>query len=69
MIGLPNQTISDVKESLNKIIELNPNHISVYSLILEEGTVLDKLIEEGKMELLDEELERSMYWYEKYIRN
>ena len=27
MIGLPNQTISDVKESLNKIIELNPNHI------------------------------------------
>ena len=65
MIGLPNQTISDVKESLNKIIELNPNHISVYSLILEEGTVLDKLIEEGKMELLDEELERSMYWYVK----
>ncbi len=65
MIGLPNQTISDVKESLNKIIELNPNHISVYSLILEEGTVLDKLIEEGKMELLDEELERNMYWYVK----
>lgn len=65
MIGLPNQTISDVKESLNKIVELNPNHISVYSLILEEGTVLDKLIEEGKMELLDEELERNMYWYVK----
>lgn len=65
MIGLPNQTISDVKESLNKIIELSPNHISVYSLILEEGTVLDKLIEEGKMELLDEELERSVYWYVK----
>lgn len=65
MIGLPNQTISDVKESLEKIIELNPNHISVYSLILEEGTVLDKMIEEGKMELLDEELERNMYWYVK----
>lgn len=65
MIGLPNQTISDVKESLNKIVELNPNHISVYSLILEEGTVLDKLIEEGKMELLDEEIERNMYWYVK----
>lgn len=65
MIGLPNQTISDVKESLNEIIKLNPNHISVYSLILEEGTVLDKLIEEGKMKLLDEELERNMYWYVK----
>lgn len=65
MIGLPNQTISDVKESLEKIIELNPNHISVYSLILEEGTALDKMIEEGKMELLDEELERNMYWYVK----
>ena len=33
MIALPNQKISDIKESLEKIVNLNPNHISVYSLL------------------------------------
>ena len=42
MIGLPNQSIQNIKESLNKVITLNPEHISVYSLILEEGTKLYK---------------------------
>lgn len=62
MIGLPNQTIEDVQESLRKIIEKSPEHISVYSLIVEEGTVLADLIEKGKLKLPDEELERQMYW-------
>ena len=65
MIGLPNQSISDIKDSLNKIINLNPEHISVYSLILEEGTKLYKKYEENKLDLPDEELERNMYWYVK----
>ena len=65
MIGLPNQSISDIKNSLNKIINLTPEHISVYSLILEEGTKLYKKYEENKIELPDEELERNMYWYVK----
>ena len=65
MIGLPNQSILDIKNSLNKIINLNPEHISVYSLILEEGTKLYKKYEENKIELPDEELERNMYWYVK----
>lgn len=65
MIGLPNQSVSDIKNSLNKIINLNPEHISVYSLILEEGTKLYKKYEENKIELPDEELERNMYWYVK----
>ena len=38
MIGLPNQTIDDVQESLEKIIKKSPEHISVYSLIVEEDT-------------------------------
>ena len=67
MIGIPNQTIEILKQSLKEIIKLGPEHISVYSLILEEGTVLDKLIDEGKLELLDEEKERRMYWYTKSI--
>ena len=67
MIGLPNQTIQDIKESLNQIIELKPipTHISVYSLIIEEGTVIDKLIRENKLQEMDENLERNMYWYVK----
>lgn len=65
MLGLPNQTIKDLKESLETIIELNPNHISVYSLILEESTVLYQNVEKGLMKLPEEELERQMYWYVK----
>ena len=65
MIGLPGQTIEDVKSSLNKVINLNPSHISVYSLIVEENTIIYNLIEQNKIVLPDEELERNMYWYVK----
>ena len=67
MIGLPNQTISDVKESLNEIIKLNPTHVSVYSLIVEENTKMEQLINNKELQLPDEELERQMYWYVKNI--
>jgi oxygen-independent coproporphyrinogen-3 oxidase len=65
MIGLPNQTIQDIKENLEKILKLKPEHISVYSLILEEGTNLEKQIEQGQLILPDEDIERNMYWYVK----
>lgn len=65
MIGLPNQNIANIKDSLQKIINLNPEHISVYSLILEEGTKLYKKYEEKQIELPDDEIERNMYWYVK----
>ena len=62
MIGLPNQTIDDVSKSLKDIIQKNPEHISVYSLILEDDTKLKNLIEEGNLSLPDEDTERAMYW-------
>ena len=62
MIGLPNQTIEDVNESLEKIIDKKPEHISVYSLIIEENTKMFDLINEGILELPSEDLERKMYW-------
>lgn len=62
MIGLPNQTLEDVKDSLGKIISLSPQHISVYSLIVEEGTVIERKIENGELKLPDEKLERKEYW-------
>lgn len=67
MLGLPNQSIEDLKESLGKIVTLNPNHISVYSLIIEEGTPISKLLEEGKIQLPEEDEERRMYWYVKNV--
>lgn len=62
MIGLPNQTIKDIECSINKVIEKSPEHISVYSLIVEENTKMFELIENGKLILPDEEVEREMYW-------
>ncbi len=38
MYNLPNQTIEDWENTLNKVISLNPEHISAYSLIIEENT-------------------------------
>lgn len=62
MLALPNQTIDILKDSLSKVIKLNPEHISVYSLILEEGTYLCNLVESKKITLPDENTERNMYW-------
>ena len=65
MIGLPGQRISDLKDSLEKVVKLKPKHISVYSLIVEEGTPISEKIQKGELELPDEETERNMYWYVK----
>lgn len=65
IIGVPTQTIEDVKDSISKILNLNPEHISVYSLIVEENTPLEEKISKGELVLPEEELEREMYWYTK----
>ncbi len=62
MIGLPSQTMQDIKKILVEIQKLQPEHVSIYSLIIEEGTKLEKLIKEKKLELPKETLERQMYW-------
>ena len=62
MIGLPVQTLEDVEKDLERIIELKPEHISVYSLIIEEGTNIEQKISNKELYLPSEELERKMYW-------
>ena len=62
MLGLPTQNLQDIQTDLNRIIELNPEHISVYSLILEEGTLLQQRIEKGELYTPSEVIERKMYW-------
>jgi len=65
MLGLPNQRIIDLKESLENVLRLAPKHISVYSLIVEDGTPIANKIKNGKLKLPYDELERNMYWYVK----
>lgn len=62
MIGLPNQTLQDVKDSLSKLIKLDLQHISVYSLIVEEGTPMFEDVEKQRILLPEDEAEREMYW-------
>ena len=65
MIGLPIQRLSDVKRSLGLVVKFGVTHISVYSLILEEGTPLFDLIQSRKLKLPKEEKVLSMYNYAK----
>lgn len=62
MIGLPDQTLEDIDESIERISNLKPEHISVYSLIVEEGTKISEDLLAGKLSLPEEEFERKMYW-------
>ncbi|MBE7016157.1 MAG: radical SAM family heme chaperone HemW, partial [Ruminococcaceae bacterium] len=61
MSALPGQTLDSFKYSLDTAIELNPAHISCYSLILEEGTPLYEEYIRGELNLPDEDTEREMY--------
>lgn len=62
MINLPGQTLEDVKDGIKRIINLKPEHISVYSLIVEENTPLKTLLDMHCFELSSDEVERQMYW-------
>ena len=48
MFSLPNQTLSMLQDDLEKLVNLNPNHISIYSLIWEEGTKFFSDLKSGK---------------------
>lgn len=69
MSALPGQTLSGYRDTLRKVLSLEPplEHISAYSLILEEGTVLFEKYEKGELELPDEDTDREMYQETKEI--
>ena len=63
MSALPGQTPESYRQTLDMLmgLEPKPNHISAYSLIIEEGTPFHDLWEQGKLDLPDEDSERLMY--------
>lgn len=77
MAAIPSQTMESYRDTLRKVTQLQPEHISAYSLIIEEGTPFYALYgnlecvqphpNTGKIEqLLGEDEERKIYEYTKY---
>lgn len=63
MFGIPDQSLSDWKETIENVLNLKPKHISCYSLIIEEGTPFYEMFNNNKIELVEEDIEREMYYY------
>ncbi len=61
MFGLPKQTLESYRNSLIKAVTAGVNHISAYSLILEEGTPLYEKVKNWEVRLPREDLEACMY--------
>ncbi|MBP5160404.1 MAG: radical SAM family heme chaperone HemW, partial [Lachnospiraceae bacterium] len=65
MYALPGQTPESLRDTLERFLELDPEHISAYSLILEEGTPFFEMYGRGKGDgfapLPSEEEEEAMY--------
>ncbi len=61
IFGIPGQNLKTWRENLNMALKLKPEHLSVYSLTIEEGTPLYYLWKQGKLSLPGEEEARKMY--------
>ena len=61
MYALPGETLMDFECDLASLVALHPSHISVYGLILEHGTMLEKLVLEGRVFLPNEDENEAMY--------
>ena len=68
MIGLPTQKQKDVKNALNMVLKCGANHVSAYTLILEEGTPLYNSVNKGEVKVPKEEKTLAMYnFLKKYL--
>jgi len=65
IFAIPFQTYAEWMETLKRIAGLKPEHISCYELKIEEGTPFKKLYDENKLDLPDEDANRSMYAFAK----
>lgn len=63
IFGLPNETIKELEFDISILSTLNPDHISIYSLIWENGTMFMKRLKEGKLSKISDDLEADMFEY------
>lgn len=61
MFGLPSQTLADLLDTITEVVDLGVDHISLYSLIIEEDTLINKWNSKGLLDMPKEDLEREMY--------
>ncbi|MBG0787044.1 MAG: radical SAM family heme chaperone HemW [Anaerolineaceae bacterium] len=61
IFGLPWQDLESWRNSLQRAIYLSPEHFSLYSLIIEEGTALYRWHQKGLIEPQDQDLQADMY--------
>jgi oxygen-independent coproporphyrinogen III oxidase len=59
--GLPSQSLNEWKADLEKAIELSPEHISAYNLIIESATPFGRMYADGELLLPSEEAQDTMY--------
>ncbi len=60
--SIPTEDMEELREDLGRAVSLGPEHISVYSLTLEEGTPLKRAVETGKLPSPSEDMERDMFY-------
>lgn len=69
IFGLPNQTLKDWKITLRNVCDLKPQHLSCYSLKIENGTKMYNDWKENKI-FIDDNIDREMYYYTKeYLKD
>ena len=67
MYGLPNQSMKQWQKTLISLIELTPEHISLYALTIEEGTPMHRWATEGKIPEPDSDLAADMYQHAREV--
>ncbi|HQD50893.1 MAG TPA: radical SAM family heme chaperone HemW [Defluviitaleaceae bacterium] len=67
IFSLPDQTKKEWADTLKYIIKSEPEHISCYSLIIEENSYFGRLKKEGKLKEASDELDRELYHYARKI--
>ncbi len=59
--GVPGQSLASWSETLTRILELDPEHLSLYALTLENGTPLRRAVRAGHVTMPDDDLAAEMY--------
>lgn len=66
--GLPGQSLSRWQETLEAALALEPDHLSLYALTLEEGTPLEARVARGELSPPDDDLAAEMYeWAQEHL--
>ncbi|MCC7431264.1 radical SAM family heme chaperone HemW [bacterium] len=63
IFGLENQTLETWQKNIEKIVELSPEHLSLYGLTFYEGTKFTQKLRRGKISKISEELELKMFLF------